>query len=258
MKGLQGQVVAVVGGGRGIGRSIAETFAEYGAHVIVGSRTLSEVEQVVSEIKNSGGSAHGIAVDVTDRTQVDKFVEQAWGTYQRVDGMVYCAGVNKRMPAEDYPEEEWQRVIDVNLTGAYRTCQSFGRRMIDQGHGSIVTITSMMAHVVTPNQSAYSASKGALLQYTKLLAVEWAKHNIRVNAVSPGYIQTEMTAGVMEKEEFRGAVLAKTPQGRLGTTREIAEAVCFLASPQASFITGVCLPVDGGFLAGHPALVPLA
>jgi NAD(P)-dependent dehydrogenase (short-subunit alcohol dehydrogenase family) len=258
MKGLNGQVAVVVGGGRGIGRGVAEKFAEYGAKVIIGSRTSLEVEQAVAAIRERGGEAHGFYVDVSHRERVREFVDAAWHTHQRINILVYCAGVNKRHSAKDYTEEDWQRVVDVNLNGAYRTCRAVGERMIAQGGGAIVTITSMMSHVVTPNQSAYAASKGALLQYTKLLAVEWARYNIRVNAVSPGYIHTDMTAGIMAQEAFRDAVLAKTPQGRFGTTEEIAEAVCFLASPAASFITGVCLPVDGGFLAGHPNIVPQA
>ncbi|WP_029421240.1 SDR family NAD(P)-dependent oxidoreductase [Alicyclobacillus macrosporangiidus] len=256
MRGLQDQVVVVAGGGRGIGRAVADKFAEYGARVAIGSRTGAEVEAAAAAIRERGGQAAGYVLDVTDSASVDAFVERVMADFGRIDSLVYCAGINARVPAEDYPEEAWVRVLNTNLTGAYRTCQAVGRRMIQQGGGSIVTITSMMSHVTTPNQSAYAAAKGGLLQYTRVLAVEWAKYNIRVNAVSPGYIRTEMTARALEEPSFRDNILLKTPQGRLGLPEEIAEAVCFLASPAASFITGIALPVDGGFLAGHPQIVP--
>jgi NAD(P)-dependent dehydrogenase (short-subunit alcohol dehydrogenase family) len=256
MKGLAGQVVVVAGGGRGIGRAVAEKFAEYGAYVVVGSRTVAEIEETVARIRNEGGQAWGRFLDVTDRCSVAEFVEWVCTVYGRIDVLVYCAGVNTRMPAEEYPEDAWERVMDTNVTGAYRMCQEVGRRMIQHGGGAIVNITSMMSHVTTPYQGAYAAAKGGLLQYTKVLAVEWAKHNIRVNAVSPGYIRTELTAEVLEQTDFRENIVRKTPQGRLGLPEEIAEAVCFLASPAASFITGIALPVDGGFLAGHPQIVP--
>lgn len=255
MIGLQGKTAVIAGGGRGIGRAIAQKMAEYGAKVMIGSRTKAEIEQTVEHLRSQGKEASGFYLDVADRLSVEAFVEHAEKVHGKLDILVYCAGINVRLPAEEYPEETWEKVININLTGAYRTCQEVGKRMIASGGGSIVNITSMMSHVTTPNQSAYSASKGALMQYTKLLAVEWAKHHIRVNAVSPGYIKTDLTAKALEQPAFRDNILNKTPQERFGTPEEIAEAVCFLASPAASFINGVVLPVDGGFLAGHPQIV---
>lgn len=256
MAELSGKVVVVAGGGRGIGKAIAVKLASYGAKLVIGGRTKTEIQGVVEDIVSMGGEAISVSLDVTHQQQVDDFIETAVNAYGRIDSLVYCSGVNNRMPAEFYPEDAWTKVIDTNLTGAYRICRSVFETMKHKGGGSIVTITSMMSHVVTPNQSAYAASKAALLQYTRLLAVEWAKFNIRVNAVSPGYIETEMTADIMRNPEFRDAVIAKTPQSRFGAPEEIAEAVCFLASSKASFITGACLPVDGGFLAGHPQIIP--
>lgn len=254
MNGFQGKTVVIAGGGRGIGQAIANKFAQYGCSVIVGSRTMNQVEETVKEIKDTGVEAFGYYLDVSDRKSVQVFFEQAKLCTGQIDHFVYVAGMNKRSAAEAYSEEDWEQIMNVNLTGAYRCCQEAGKIMIAQGGGTIVTITSMLSHIATPNQSAYSASKGGLLQYTKVLAVEWAKHQIRVNAVSPGYIETELNSNNFKNQVFRENVLGKTPMERFGELGEVADAVCYLSSPAASFITGACIPVDGGYLAGHPAI----
>lgn len=256
MRGLTNRVVLVTGGSRGIGRAIAEKFSAYGATVVIGSRTVTEVEDTVAAIEAGGGRIQGHALDVGDPKSVKEFVEFVYAQQDQVDILVNCAGMNRRHPAVDYPEADWNEVLNINLTGTYRMCREVGQRMIQQGGGAIVNIASMLSHIATPYQAAYAASKGALLQYTKVLAVEWAPYNIRVNAVSPGYIETPLTAAVLSLPAYRQQLLAKTPQGRFGHPEEVAEAVCFLASPAPSFITGVTLPVDGGFLTGHPQLVP--
>jgi NAD(P)-dependent dehydrogenase (short-subunit alcohol dehydrogenase family) len=256
MNGLQGKTAVVAGGGRGIGRAIAEKLAAYGSKVVIGSRTEGERRAVAEAIRGGGGTAHDAELDVTNQESVREFIREAQGHFERIDIFVYCAGINRRMPAGEYAEEAWDEVIGVNLKGAFLTCREAGERMIaDGGGGSIVTITSMLSHIATPNQSAYTASKGGLLQYSKVLAVEWAKYGIRVNSVSPGYIETDLNSHNFRRQEFRDVVLGKTPMARFGESAEVAEAVCFLASPAASFITGACIPVDGGFLAGHPGIV---
>jgi NAD(P)-dependent dehydrogenase (short-subunit alcohol dehydrogenase family) len=257
MRGLNKKVALIAGGGRGIGKEIAKAFADYGTSVIVGSRTEEQYLGTADEIRSLGGDAHGLALDVRQQASVQQFVEQAYSLYDHIDIFVYCAGTNKRMPAEQYTPEAWDEIIGINLTGAFLTCQEVGKRMIEQRSGSIVTITSMLSHIATPNQSAYTASKGGLLQYSKLLAVEWAKYGIRVNSVSPGYIETDLNSANFQRQAFRDGVLGKTPMERFGLSQEVAQAVCFLASPEASYITGTSIPVDGGFLAGHQNVVML-
>jgi NAD(P)-dependent dehydrogenase (short-subunit alcohol dehydrogenase family) len=252
MRGLNDKVAVIAGGGRGIGLAIAELFAEYGSRVVIGSRTVEQVEAAAEGIRERGGQAVGLRLDVAEQDSVQQFTSDAYDAFGRIDIFVYCAGINRRMPAEQYTAEAWDEVTGINLRGAFLSCQEAGKRMIADGGGAIVTITSMMSHVTTPNQSAYAAAKGGLLQYTKLLAVEWGKYGVRVNAVSPGYIETDLNSNNFRNENFRSQIFGKTPMERFGLKSEIAEAVCFLASPAASFITGACLPVDGGFLAGHP------
>ncbi len=256
MTDLKSKTAWVAGGGRGIGRSIAEKLAGYGATVVTGSRTLSEVTAVADAIRTTGGRAHGAALDVGERASVQAFVAEAEKLAGPPDILVFCAGINVRQPAEDYAEEAWHRVLNVNLHGAYRFLQESGRRMIAaKKGGSIVTITSMLSHYATPNQSAYAASKGGLLLYSRLLAVEWAKYDIRVNSVSPGYIETPLNAEARKQASFTDNILVATPMKRFGSCAEVAEAVCWLASPAASFVTGSELGVDGGVLNSRPAIV---
>ncbi|MFH5183585.1 SDR family NAD(P)-dependent oxidoreductase [Paenibacillus sp. TAB 01] len=255
MLGLENKIVAIAGGSRGIGLATANRFAKAGACVVIGSRTETEFTEAAESITHSGGKALGLPLDVMSKENVNLFFERIEQQFGRLDVLVYCSGTNRRVPAEEYPEDAWDQVLSTNLKGAYYCCQEAGKRMINQKEGSIVTITSMTSHIATPNQSAYAATKGGLLQYTKVLAVEWGKHNIRVNAVSPGYIETSLNAHNFRNAAFRDNVLNQMPMGRFGGTDEIANAVCFLASPMASYITGACLPVDGGFLAGHPNII---
>lgn len=252
---LKDRVAIVTGGSRGIGKAITEALLKEGATVIIGSRTKDQLDETIQEF-SSIGKIDGYMLDVGERESVQSFVHKVEQTYNRIDILVNCAGVNKRLPLIDYPEEEWVRIININLHGSYRMAQEVGQRMIKNGGGNIINITSLMSHTVTPNQGPYAVSKAGLAQFTKLLAVEWAKYNIRVNAISPGYIETPLTKGVFENEEYKQIILDQTPQQRLGLSEHIAEAAVFLASDRASFITGQVMAVDGGFLAGYPNIVP--
>ncbi len=252
--GIKDQIAIVTGGSRGIGKAIVKALLEEGVIVVVGSRTQEQIDETIKEF-SSIGSVYGFVLDVSKRESVQSFVDKAVQQCGRIDILVNCAGVNLRLPADTYPEEDWERIININLNGAYRMAQEVGKIMIEQKSGSIINITSMLSHIVTPNQGPYASSKAGLAQYTKLLAIEWAKHNIRVNAVSPGYIETPLTQGAFAIPEYRERLLTQTPQGRFGKPEDVADGVVFLASKRASFINGHILAVDGGFLAGHPHIV---
>ncbi|NEU30903.1 SDR family oxidoreductase [bacterium LRH843] len=249
--GIKGQVAVVTGGSRGIGKAIVQSFLEEGVTVVIGSRTQEQIDETVKEFSEIG-SIHGFVLDVGSRQSVQEFVEKTINQCDKIDTLVNCAGINLRLPADNYPEEDWERIININLNGAYRMSQEVGKKMIERQSGNIINITSLMSHTVTSNQGPYAASKAGLAQYTRLLAVEWAKHNIRVNAVSPGYIETDLTKGAFAVPEYRDKLLSKTPQQRFGKPEDIADSVVFLASKRAAFINGHILAVDGGFLAGHP------
>lgn len=251
---IDGKVAIVTGGSRGIGKAIARAFLQEGVTVIIGGRTEKHVAETIDEFQELG-TIFGFSLDVSNRKSVKEFVEKTLNQTNRIDILVNCAGVNLRLSAEDYPEEDWERIININLNGAYRMSQEVGKVMIDQQSGDIVNITSMLSHIVTPNQGPYAASKAGLAQYTKLLAIEWAKHNIRVNAVSPGYIETPLTQGAFAIKDYREKLLAQTAVGRFGTPEEVAHCVLFLTSAGAKFVNGHILAVDGGFLAGHPHIV---
>jgi len=250
---LENRIAIVTGGSRGIGAAIARRLLGDGAKVVIGSRTEPEIERAVEEM-SSEGTIRGYRLDVADRGSVQSFVRRVIEDFGRVDILVNCAGVNRRLPADNYPEEEFLRVLNINLGGVYRMCQEVGRYMIPQRYGKIINITSLHSHTIAPNQSAYGPSKAGVAKYTALLAVEWGKYNINVNAVSPGFILTQMTEEYLDHKEFIDKVERQTPFGRFGKPEEVANAVAFLASDRASFIHGVVLPVDGGFLAGFPEI----
>lgn len=252
MYGLKGQTAIVTGGSRGLGKQIVKSLLDEGVKVLFGSRTETEVNKLLGEY--SDYEIWGRVLDVGDRYSVKSFVDYAISLWGKIDILVNCAGINFKTLAENYPEDEWLKVINVNLNGSYRACQEIGKHMIKEKSGKIVNITSIMSHIANPNQSAYAASKAGLAQYTKLLAVEWGKYNIRVNAISPGSVVTEMSKDSLLQPEFKEKVIEKTPLRRYGTPEEIADSVIFLVSDRSSFITGQVLAVDGGYLAGHPAL----
>jgi NAD(P)-dependent dehydrogenase (short-subunit alcohol dehydrogenase family) len=242
---LGGEVAVVTGAAQGIGAAIADALEAAGALV---ARTDVEAD---------------LQLDVTDRGSIDRALEQIAESLGEPMILVNNAGINRIAPSESLSEERWQQVVDVNLTGTFRCAQAAGQRMLAAGRGSIVNVASISAFVGMPGRAAYCAAKAGVVALTRVLAVEWAARGVRVNAVAPGYVGTPMVEqaiaeGLLLADELAG----RTPLGRIATAAEIADAVVYLASPAARFVTGQTLVVDGGYLAygapGRTTSVPTA
>jgi len=247
---LRDRVAIVTGGGKGIGFKMAEGLAEAGADIVLCSRKVENCQQAAAEISKLGVKALARKCDVKSAGDVQRVVDDTVKEFGRVDVLVNNSGANWGAPPEDYPLEGWNKVLETNLTGAFLFSRAAGRIMIRQKSGSILNIASIMGIIGTEADAAdaiaYSASKGALISFTKDLAAKWAKYNIRVNAIAPGWFPTDMTRWVLENQ---GAKLnAHIPMRRFGDGDELKGAVVFLASQAASYVTGAVLPVDGGYL----------
>lgn len=246
---LTGRVAIVTGGGRGIGREIVRRLVGAGAHIAVAEIIAENGEDCAAEVMSMGRDAISIPTDVTDSASVESMTQQVMDRFGKIDILVCNAGIATNTPAEDIPDEEWLRVININLNGVFWCCRSVGRRMLAAGSGSIVNIASMSGSIVNKPQpqSHYNASKAAVMHLTKSLAAEWASRGVRVNSVSPGYIGTEMTRRGMTNPEWNAMWHEMTPQHRVGEPADIANAVWYLASDAAKFATGTDLIVDGGY-----------
>jgi NAD(P)-dependent dehydrogenase (short-subunit alcohol dehydrogenase family) len=244
---LSGKVAVVTGGNRGLGRAFAHALGEAGASIAILARDVDKNAEVVGELAEKGISAAAFEGDVASHGDVDRAAGEIFSTYEKVDVLINNAGTCIHRPALDVTQEEWSQVIDVNLTGVWNGCQVFGKRMIDAGGGAIVNVGSISGQIVNRPQwqPAYNASKAGVHQLTKSLAAEWAPFGVRVNAVAPGYVKTEMTP--IDRPEFKRHWIDDTPQQRAATPDEIAPSVLFLASPAAGFMTGSILVIDGGY-----------
>src|SRR5260370_759545 len=246
---LTGRVAVVMGGTSGLGRAIAIGLAEAGADVVPTGRRENLVDEVCSEIERGGRRTLRHAADVLDRSKIDAFRDAVLGALGRTDILVYAAGRTFRNPTKDVGEQEWSALLDTNLTGMLRACQSFYEPLRASGHGRVINIASLSSFVSLFEVAAYSASKAAVLSLTKSLAIEWARAGINVNAIGPGVFRTELNSALLDGTERGREFLLRTPMGRFGTAKELVGSAVLLASDGASYITGQCIAVDGGFLA---------
>ena len=246
---LDGKAAVVIGGTSGIGRAIALGLAEAGADVVPTSRRREQVEVAAAEVESRGTKTLRLTSDVSDRSSLERLLEESVRTFGKVDILVNCAGRTKRAPTLDFSEEDWNAIMETNLNGTLRACQVFGRHMLERGYGRIINIASLSTFVALYEVTAYSASKAAVASLTKSLAVEWASRGVCVNAIAPGVFRTALNEKLLDETERGREFLLRTPMKRFGKVEELAGAAVFLASDAASFVTGEILVVDGGFLA---------
>jgi NAD(P)-dependent dehydrogenase (short-subunit alcohol dehydrogenase family) len=246
---LEGKTAVITGGTSGIGRALSLGLADAGADVIATARRQAQVDSTADEIESRGRKTLRIPSDVCDRTSLEAVAAATLAAFGKVDILVNCAGIIRRTPTLTLPEEEWNNILDTNLTGTLRACQVFGKLMLERGYGRIVNIASLNSSVALTEVAAYAASKAAVASLTRSLAVEWSKKGVTVNAIAPGVFVTELNHKLLNSTPRGQELLMRTPMGRFGKTEELIGAAVFLASDGASFVTGQTLPVDGGFLA---------
>lgn len=248
---LHGKVAVVTGAGSGLGRAIAVALARHGADVAVTElpEKTALAAETVAEVVATGRRAAAIPLDVTDLGSIDALVPAVVRSLGRLDILVNNAGLNIQRHALEVTEQDWDRVLDVNLKGLFFCSQAAGRHMVEHGGGCIVNIASQMGLVGYWRRAAYCSSKAGVVNLTRVLAIEWARHGITVNAIAPTFVLTPLTAPMFEDAEFKADVLARIPLGRLADPDDVANAAVYLASPAAKMVTGQTLAVDGGWTA---------
>lgn len=246
---LNNKVALVTGASRGLGQAIAMALAEAGATVICSSSKSGGSNETVQKIKAAGGNAIEIAADLSNRDAVRSLANSAWEVYGKVDILVNNGGTIARYPATDFPLDEWDRVIEVNLTATFYLSQLIGTKMIAQGHGKIINIASMLSYSGGITVPAYTASKHGVAGVTKALANEWAAHNLQINAIAPGYFRTDNTQKLQDDPTRSDAIQNRIPAARWGNPADLGGAAVFLASKASDYVNGTIINVDGGWMA---------
>jgi len=246
---LQGRTAVVIGGTVGIGRAIAIGLAKAGADVVPSSRRLAEVEQTAAEIEAMGRRTLALCADVSQRASMQTLHDKVVQAFGRIDILVNSAGITQRTPTLVCTEEDWERIMDTNLTGTFRACQIFGRTMVAQKYGRIVNIASLGSFLAFQDVAAYCASKAGIASLTRSLAIEWAQDGVCVNAIAPGIVPTSLNSQLLNGTGRGKEMLMRIPMKRFASPEEMVGAAVFLASSAASYVTGQLIPVDGGYLA---------
>jgi len=243
---LNDRVILITGAAGGLGQAMAVGLAEYGAQIALADLRLENTNDILAQIDNLGKKAAAYKVDITDRNNITEMVEKVHKDFGRIDVLINSAGVNNRKRIEDYTEQEWDNIVDINLKGTFLCCQAVGKIMLNQGKGKIINMASVSSTLGHPHHGPYAASKGGVALLTKVMAVEWAKRGINVNAIAPAYVRTSLTADYLSKGDNYKRISDTIPMGRLGEPEDIVGAAVYLASDASNFVTGHLLTVDGG------------
>jgi NAD(P)-dependent dehydrogenase (short-subunit alcohol dehydrogenase family) len=246
---LEGKRALVFGGTSGLGKSIATGLAEAGADVVPVSRRADQVQKMVTELQALGRKTLELTADVTRREDIQHVIDRMLQEMGRIDILVNSAGTTKRVPSLELADEDWDRILDINLKGTWYACQMVGKVMKEQMYGRIINIASIGAFLSLHEATAYCASKGAVAMLTRCLGAEWAKYNITVNALAPGVFETPLNRNLIHEPGRKASILSHTPMKRFGDLEEIKGAAIFLASESAAFVTAELISVDGGFTA---------
>ena len=247
---LADKVAMITGGASGIGQATALLFAKEGAKIVVADVNETGSHETVDQIRSAGGKAISVLTDVTSAKDVEALVQSACNAYDKLDVLFTGAGIAMRLPVVELPEEDWDRCIAINLKGIYLCCKYAIPEMIKNGEGAIISVSSIYGIVGSKNRAAYLASKGGVANLTRGMALDYAADNIRVNCICPGFTDTPLVRNIVKTQAEYQALAEQHPMSRLATPLDIAYGALYLASDEASFVTGIALPIDGGYTAG--------